>query len=507
MIKERLIDLDTTQLDLLHTILNRHIPNKTVWAYGSRATWKAGETSDLDLAVFDCTPMEIYHLKEELEESDLLVSVDVMDWESIPESFRESIGEKYVVVQEEVRQPEGWREVKLGDVLRFQRGHDLPKSKMVPGNIPVAGSNGIIGYHNTATTSAPGITIGRSGSLGTPKLYKTDFWAHNTTLYVKDFFGNDEIFIYYLLQTLKLSGFNSGSAVPTLNRNYIHELCVILPPLLEQKAIAEALSSLDDKIDLLHRQNKTLEGMAQTLFRQWFIEFNFPIDSFPIEQHQAQHDEVTNESRTVQKTNQSARQPPRQRKAKGYRDSGGKMVDSELGMIPSGWKVGKLKELIDLHYGKGLKQSDRTGAGYPVVGSSGTVDYHSSYLVKGPGIVIGRKGTLGKTIYLWDNFFPIDTTFYVESKHRSDGLFFEYLLLQHIGFKEMNTDSAVPGLNKNIALGNQIVVPPTSFIHKFNGEVRPIFDKIHFNQSHASTLGNQRDALLPKLMSGKIRVD
>ena len=121
MSKEKLIDLDREQLDLLHSILKRHIPNKTVWAYGSRATWKAKETSDLDLAVFDCTPTEIYHLKEELEESDLLVSVDVMDWESIPESFRENIREKYVVVQEEARFPENWRKTTIGEITRLNR--------------------------------------------------------------------------------------------------------------------------------------------------------------------------------------------------------------------------------------------------------------------------------------------------------------------------------------------------------------------------------------------------
>jgi type I restriction enzyme S subunit len=142
---------------------------------------------------------------------------------------------------------------------------------MIEGNIPVAGSNGIIGYHNQSTTKAPGITIGRSGNLGNAFLYEDDFWAHNTTLYVKDFKGNYEIFIYYFLKSFDFKQFNVGSAVPTLNRNHIHPLDILLPPLPEQKAIASILSSLDDKIDLLHRQNKTLEAMAETLFRQWFV--------------------------------------------------------------------------------------------------------------------------------------------------------------------------------------------------------------------------------------------
>ena len=163
-----------------------------------------------------------------------------------------------------------WRECKLGEVAFFQRGHDLPKTQMNDGLIPVAGSNGIIGFHDKSTTKAPGITIGRSGNIGIPKFYNQEFWAHNTVLYVKDFKGNDEKFVFYLLNTIDLSGFNSGSAVPTLNRNHIHEIDMRVPPLEEQKAIAEVLSSLDDKIDLLHRQNLTLESLAQTLFRQWF---------------------------------------------------------------------------------------------------------------------------------------------------------------------------------------------------------------------------------------------
>lgn len=165
-----------------------------------------------------------------------------------------------------------WKECTLGDVITLQRGHDLPKSKMIDGNIPVAGSNGVIGYHNESTTKAPGITIGRSGNLGNAYLYKIDFWAHNTTLYVKDFKGNNEVFIFYFLKNIDFRQFNVGSAVPTLNRNHIHPLQVTIPPLPEQKAIASVLSSLDDKIDLLHRQNKTLEAMAETLFRQWFVE-------------------------------------------------------------------------------------------------------------------------------------------------------------------------------------------------------------------------------------------
>lgn len=165
-----------------------------------------------------------------------------------------------------------WKEYKLGEIITLQRGYDLPRSKMKNEEIPVAGSNGIIGYHDQYTTEGPGITIGRSGNIGVPKFYKGNFWAHNTVLYVKDFHGNDEKFVYYLLQTIDFTQFNTGSAVPSLNRNHVYELNISIPLLSEQKRIASILGSLDDKIDLLHRENETLEAMAETLFRKWFIE-------------------------------------------------------------------------------------------------------------------------------------------------------------------------------------------------------------------------------------------
>lgn len=193
--------------------------------------------------------------------------------------------------------------VKLGDVLNFKRGHDLPKIKMQDGKIPVAGSNGIIGYHNEETPIHPCITIGRSGNVGTPYIYDK-CWAHNTVLYVDDFKGNDPKYLYYLLKTIPLSSFGGGSAVPTLNRNHIHPIEIkYFENIKTQKKIASFLSYLDDKIELNRRINENLEQQAQALFKSWFVDF----------------------------------EP--------FKD--GKFVDSELGMIPEGWKVKKLGELCD----------------------------------------------------------------------------------------------------------------------------------------------------------------
>ncbi|PKM38397.1 MAG: restriction endonuclease subunit S [Gammaproteobacteria bacterium HGW-Gammaproteobacteria-10] len=341
-----------------------------------------------------------------------------------------------------------WQEYKLGEVTTLHYGKALKSENRIEGNVPVYSSAGLTGYHNEALIDEKGLIIGRKGTVGKVYFSEKPFWCIDTAYYVlpneKKY---DFSYLYYLLQTLGLEHLNEDSAVPGLNRETAYNQSCFIPPLPEQKAIAAVLSSLDDKIDILHRQNKTLEAMAETLFRQLFIE-------------EARED----------------------------------------------WEEGRLGDVIELHYGKGLKTEERAGRGYPVVGSSGIVDHHTEFLVKGPGIVIGRKGTLGKVIYLWDNFYPIDTTYYVKSNVESAGLLYEYFLLKTIGFEDMNTDSAVPGLNRDIALSTEIRIPPEDKLHAFNELVADFVGKLKTNRDQILTLEQLRDTLLPKLMSGEIRV-
>lgn len=167
-----------------------------------------------------------------------------------------------------------WRDCILGDLVTFQRGHDLPKSKMNGGKYPVVGSNGIIGHHDKYTTEAPSITVGRSGNVGKPFIYYGKSWSHNTSLYIKDFKGNDPIFIYYFLQTLDLENYAGGSAVPTLNRNHVHSLNVSVPRKVNvQKKIGETLKLIDDKINTNEKINENLEQQALMLFRHYFMDF------------------------------------------------------------------------------------------------------------------------------------------------------------------------------------------------------------------------------------------
>ena len=132
----------------------------------------------------------------------------------------------------------------LGEFLSLQRGHDLTSDEREFGNVPVMGAAGQNGFHNTALASAPGIIVGRSGgSFGQIHLVKEDFWPHNTAMYVTDFKGNDPYFAYYFLKNLSFSRFNSGSAQPSLNRNYVYPIKIVVPIPNEQKKIAAVLSA------------------------------------------------------------------------------------------------------------------------------------------------------------------------------------------------------------------------------------------------------------------------
>ncbi|MFL7963884.1 restriction endonuclease subunit S [Pseudomonas kielensis] len=166
-------------------------------------------------------------------------------------------------------------EKKLGDLLTFQRGFDITKSEQQEGNIPIVSSSGISSFHNHSKANAPGVVIGRKGSLGTVHYLNTNYWPHDTTLWVKDFKGNEPRFIYYFLQTLHLENFDVGSSNPTLNRNHLHKIRVLFPK-EQQKKITAVLSAYDDLIENNRRRIELLERMAEELYREWFVRFRFP---------------------------------------------------------------------------------------------------------------------------------------------------------------------------------------------------------------------------------------
>jgi type I restriction enzyme S subunit len=381
---------------------------------------------------------------------------------------------------------EEWKEVRLGDLLNFRRGHDLPKTNMKKGNIPVVGSNGIIGYHDSFTTKAPCLSIGRSGNVGKPWFINQDCWSHNTTLYVDDFKGNNPKFLYYLLSTLNLANYGGGSAVPTLNRNHIHPLSVYTTlNIEEQKAIAAILSCLDDKIELNNRINKTLEDMAQTIFKSWFVDF----------------------------------EP--------FQD--GEFVDSELGSIPKGWRVGVIADLGDVVGGSTpSKEHDEyyTSNGIPWLTPKDLSNNKNKFIARGYIDInsLGLKNSSTKIMpegtVLFSSRAPIGYIAIAKNEITTNQGFksvvpkksvgtpyvYYYLKFNLSRIENIASGSTFKEVSGSVMKKISVLVPEESCLTRFETICNAIFEQQALLESQNEKLGQVRDSLLPKLMSGEIKM-
>ena len=182
-----------------------------------------------------------------------------------------------------------------------------------------------------------------------------------------------------------------------------------------------------------------------------------------------------------------------------------RLVLSELGEIPDGWQVATLGDCMDLAYGKALKASTRNPGSIPVFGSNGQVGWHDQSLVPGPGVVVGRKGNPGTVSWCQSDFFPIDTTFYVVPKLGQLGAHFMFYALAWQDLPAIAADSAVPGLNRNLAYMNLQLVPSRGVGEHFESFCRTILEKCDHLDKGWRSLAAQRDSLLPELVSGRIQ--
>lgn len=264
----------------------------------------------------------------------------------------------------------------------------------------------------------------------------------------------------------------TGATVDRISLSDMPDFPIRIPGTKEQSQVASILKNIDAKIDCNNRINTELEAMTKMLYEYWFMQFDFPDAN-----------------------------------GKPYKSNGGKMVyNAELKReIPAGWLGGTLADLISLAYGKSLKADIRTGSGYPVIGSNGVVDYHSEFLVSGPGIVVGRKGTVGAVTYLHDNFSPIDTTYYVKPVVDIKFVYLKYFLSSQ-GLEKMNSDSAVPGLNREAALRTSAAIPSVTLINQFELKLASVFKKLQNIEQENQQLAQLRDWLLPLLMNGQVTV-
>ena len=504
------VDIRPEHLRIVQDVLRDHLPaGVEVRVFGSRAQWSARDASDLDLVLEGETEIDrkvIEALADAFENSALPYAVDVVDINRVNERFRQIIKDQWVHLT-----PGGqWIDCTLADACdaidygltasasdkpdgpRFLRITDIVSGPINWDSVPYVAAG-------EATTTKyrlndGDIVIARTGaSTGSSAYIKNPptavFASYLVRLVAKPEF--DSRFLAYYLQSPNFKAYINGvlgdkSAQPNASASTMTKAPLYAPRSKdEQRAIANVLGALDDKIDLNRRMNDTLEQMAHALYKSWFVDFD-PVHAKM--DGRWQHGE-------------SLPGLP----AELYELFPDRLVASELGEIPEGWEVKRLRDVVELSYGKALRAADRKGGPVSVYGSNGQVGWHDERLVAGPGIVVGRKGNPGVVTWSHGDFFPIDTAFYVVPIDAEGGLPFQFFALTNQDLPSVSADSAVPGLNRNLAYMNKQVVPQKPVLAEFNLYASALFARRHRLEEESRALAAQRDALLPKLVSGQIK--
>ena len=248
-----------------------------------------------------------------------------------------------------------------------------------------------------------------------------------------------------------------GSAQPKLGIYKIEAIKVDLPDVQIQHKIADILSAYDNLIENNQRQIKLLEEAAQRLYKEWFVDLRFP----------------------------------------GRENT--KIVDG----VPKGWSRTNINEILTFHRGYDLTKNEMKAGRYPVVGSTTVIGYHNEFKIKGPGIVTGRSGSLGKYQFIWDNFWPHNTSLYI-SDYKEHNIFFVYSLLQTVDFTSLNNGGAIPTLNRNVLSNIEVIEPEKKLQDMFATITEAQYRKIRNLEKQNDRLKTARDLLLPKLMSGEV---
>lgn len=382
--------------------------------------------------------------------------------------------------------------MRFSDFVTLQRGFDLTKSEMRDGPYPVVGSTSIIGHHSEFKVEPPGVITGRSGSLGVVQYLAEKYWPHNTSLWVRDFKGNDPKFVYYCMQGMDFARFNAGAGVPTLNRNHLDSLEVEVPPLPVQQRIAGILSAYDELIENSQRRIKILESMARALYREWFVHFRFP-----------GHESV-----------------PR--------------VPSPLGEIPQGWEVKHLDEVCrSIQDGDWIETKDQGGEDYRLLQISnvgvgefietGNFRYvtqetfsrlRCNEIVPGDLLVARMPTPIGRgwlvTKMPWRMITAVDVAiiraeptllyplFLVQAWNESSNL--KRIAAQASGTTRLR-------ITRRELAAMEFVIPPGSVQQKFAEIVQPQSAMVQSLRQQIQNLRRTRDLLLPRLLSGQIEVE
>lgn len=398
-----------------------------------------------------------------------------------------------------------WRSVALGDMVELKRGYDLPQRERSRGTIPIVSSSGVTGYHSEAKATGPGVVTGRYGTLGEVFYVAEDFWPLNTTLYVRDFKGNNPRFVSYFLQSVNFLSYSDKAAVPGINRNHLHQARVRYPnDLAEQCAIAHILGSLDDKIELNRRMNETLEEMARALFKSWFVDF----DPVRAKMEGRQLPGIDDETAAL------------------FPDS---FEDSTLGEIPKGWRITSIGDAVKVLGGgtPSTKESSFWDGGThcwatpkdlsklqsPVlldterkVTDAGLAKISSGLLPVGT-VLLSSRAPIG---YLAVAQVPVAVNQGFIAMLCDGPLTTHYVLhwtrISVEQIKGRAGGSTFPEISKQNFRTMLLLAPPDEVLSAFEKRVVPLYDKMSANLRQSSTLAAVRDALLPKLLSGETRV-
>ena len=386
---------------------------------------------------------------------------------------------------------------KLGECLELQRGYDLTSSQMQGGKVAVVGSNGIIGYHNSERGNSPCITVGRSGSVGKVHYYEQPTWAHNTTLFLKDFKGNNPKYLYYLLKNLHLDNtFEKGSSViPSLDRNLVHSLVVPFhKDINDQRKIVTVLSTIDRKIELNKQINDNLEAMAKQLYEYWFVQFDFPNEE-----------------------------------GKPYKSSGGAMVWNEKlkREIPEGWYAenickianilsgGTPSKAVDEYWNNGtipfFGPTDCNGSVFQIktadhITQKGLEHCASSLFEEGI-VIITARGSIGKLVIVGTPMAMNQSCYALQSKE-GEYEYLYFLTTQLIDcLKAKGSGSVFKSIIASDIEHSTLCIATENVVSDFCKKVKPLFEKLKANTIEIAELTKQRDELLPLLMNGQASVN
>ncbi len=500
MSNQPFIDARPDHLEIIRAIMHRHVPERNVWAFGSRVTWTAKAYSDLDLVILGDEPLDLgvlASLKEDFSESDLPWKVDVVDWASTSESFRKIIRKNKV----EFPLGEKWRKTKWGKEISLEYGKAIRGYKNAIAPYRVFGTNGPIGWTEAPSAPGPGIILGRKGAYRGVHFSREPFFVIDTAYYVKP--KSEELdmrWLYYAIIHYNLGEIDDGSPIPSTTRAavYVRDLEVPSPP--EQRTIAATLTSLDNKIDLNRRMNETLEAMARAIFKDWFVDFG-PTrakaegrepylapeiwDRFP--------DALDDEDKSV-----------------GWEVSEiGKEVEAVGGATPSTkeaayWDGGEHhwatpKDLSKLA-SPVLLDTDRkiTDAG---------VEKISSGLLPVGTVLLSSRAPIGY-VAIAEVPTAVNQGFIaMVCEKRLPNVFALFWCYENLDYiKGISGGSTFAEISRKAFRPVPVTVPSDEVLVTYEGLVRPLYNRIVANAKESSALAQTRNLLLPKLMSGEIKL-